>query len=267
MRGMRNQGNMQKERNMKSLKIRNLILGEGLPKICVPLIGRSREQLIHVTRQSLNADADMYEVRGDYLENPCDTDGIFEMLKEVRTLIGNCPLVFTLRSEEEGGECTFSDGDYLNVNQAVIRSGLADIIDIEYAKGPEIISGLVSASHERGVFTLLSRHFTESMPSEDQILAVFLEMHAFPADILKFAALAENEKHMLNLFHASLAMRDEYGDRPFIAIAMGNKGILSRVGGGLFGSALTFARGTETSAPGQLEASAVRYIINLLQNS
>lgn len=252
---------------MKSLRIRNIILGEGLPKICVPLIGRNWEHLIHVTRQSLNTDADMYEVRGDYLEDLGDAGGIAEMLKEVRASIGNCPLIFTLRSEGEGGKCTFSDRDYLNVNQAVIRSGLADIIDIEYAKGPEIINTLVSASYERGVFTILSRHFTESMPSAERILAVFLEMHAFPADILKFAALAKDERDMLNLFSASLAMRDEYSDRPFIAIAMGNKGILSRVGGGVFGSALTFAKGAETSAPGQLEASAVRYIINRLQSS
>ncbi|GAB1476630.1 type I 3-dehydroquinate dehydratase [Bacillota bacterium] len=249
---------------MQTLKIKNIIIGEGLPKICLPLMGRSRDQLIHATRENLHSEADMYELRADYLDNPGNTDELTGILEEVRSLIGDCPLVFTLRSESEGGACTLPCEDYVNINKAAIRSGFVDIIDIEYAKGPETVSTLITAARETGTFSLLSQHFTEGMPPKEQILSFFADMQTHAADIIKFAATAQSERDLLILLDASLAMRDELSDRPFAAIAMGDKGILSRVGGGLFGSALTFARGSEASAPGQLEVSAVRCIMNRL---
>jgi 3-dehydroquinate dehydratase-1 len=49
---------------------------------------------------------------------------------------------------------------------------------------------------------------------------------------------------------------------PLITMAMGSLGVVTRVFGGMFGSALTFAAGTKTSAPGQLPIETLREILD-----
>jgi 3-dehydroquinate dehydratase-1 len=45
---------------------------------------------------------------------------------------------------------------------------------------------------------------------------------------------------------------------PLIAISMGHEGVITRIAGGLFGSDITFASGTATTAPGQLSIMDLR---------
>ena len=126
------------------------------------------------------------------------------------------------------------------------------------------VKHLLSASHQKGVFVLLSNHNFEGTPPKEEIISILCRMQQLGADITKLAVMARSEKDVLVLLEATLAMRERYGDRPFITVSMGQKGIISRVAGGLFGSAVTYASGNDPSAPGQLQASSVRYVLNLL---
>ena len=60
-------------------------------------------------------------------------------------------------------------------------------------------------------------------------------------------------------------MTREYDKTPVITMSMGAKGVISRVSGLLFGSAVTFAAVGKTSAPGQLEVEEVRKIMRILR--
>ena len=51
---------------------------------------------------------------------------------------------------------------------------------------------------------------------------------------------------------------------PLITMSMGTLGALTRIGGGTFGSAATFATLGAASAPGQLPAAGVRAALDLL---
>jgi 3-dehydroquinate dehydratase-1 len=249
---------------MKQIKVRNQILGQGLPKICIPLMGRDMAQLMEAAQLALEAGADMYELRADFLEAAVDEEKVVEALKRVRHLVEDRPLIFTLRSEDEGGKQTLSHEKYIDLNLAVIESGLADILDVELSRGEETIKQLLSASHQKGMFVLLSNHIFEGTPASKEIISILCRMQQLGADITKLAVMAKSEADVLVLLDATLAMKEQYGDRPFITVSMGQKGILSRVAGGLFGSVLTYARGSEPSAPGQLQASCVRYVLELL---
>ena len=249
---------------MRSIVVRNLILGQGLPKICIPIMGRDLNQLLEAALFALDQGADMYEWRADSFEEVADEGKILRGLIGLKGLIKESPLIFTLRSEKEGGMRTLSDSAYESVNDAVIQSGLVDIIDVELSRGAEMISKLIFAAHEKGVLVLLSSHNFEETPPKEDILSILQRMQALDGDISKLAVMANSETDLLILLDAALAMKEEYGDRPFVTVAMGQKGILSRVAGGIFGSALTYARGAESSAPGQLTASQVRDIIQLL---
>ncbi len=249
---------------MKSITVRNLILGQGLPKICIPIMGVDYAELLDAARFALDQGADLYEWRADSFE-VVDEGKILEGLKKLRGLIEESPLIFTLRSEEEGGKRTLSDAAYESLNGAVIQAGMADIIDVELSRGAEMVNKLISASHDKGMHVILSSHNFKRTPPKEDILSILQRMQELNGDISKIAVMANSEVDVLLLLDASLAMKEEYGDRPFVTVAMGEMGMLSRIAGGIFGSALTYTRGVEPSAPGQLTSSQVRDMIQLLQ--
>jgi 3-dehydroquinate dehydratase-1 len=52
---------------------------------------------------------------------------------------------------------------------------------------------------------------------------------------------------------------------PLITMAMGSLGVVTRVFGSLFGSALTFAAGEKSSAPGQIPIETLREILETVR--
>ncbi len=248
---------------MKTLRVGNIELGKGPPKICVPIMGESMGQLTESTVHAIGLDADMYEWRADHFKT-LDHGAILAGLAGIRDILGDKPLIFTLRSVEEGGAGVFSEEEYAQINEAVATSGLADIIDVELCKNQQTITGLSALAHHNNVYILLSAHYFKGTPTKDELLATLLTMQGYPADILKLAVMAESETDVLSIFEVSLEMRDKYAERPFAVIGMGNKGVLTRIAGGFFGSSFTFAKGEAASAPGQPDISIVRRIIDVL---
>ena len=66
------------------------------------------------------------------------------------------------------------------------------------------------------------------------------------ADVIRLLSATERASRTLSL--------------PLITMAMGSLGAITRIFGGLFGSALTFAAGERSSAPGQLPIGTLRQI-------
>ena len=97
---------------MKPLKLRNLIIGNGIPKICVPIVASSKEELQKELAQYKNcAEIDLIEWRGDFLPDVRNLEFMTELAKEIRHTLPDFPLLFTFRTKKEGGEqdITFSD--------------------------------------------------------------------------------------------------------------------------------------------------------------
>lgn len=53
--------------------------------------------------------------------------------------------------------------------------------------------------------------------------------------------------------------------QPVVTMSMGARGVISRLSGGLTGSAITFGAAAEASAPGQLPAGKLREILEFLE--
>ena len=53
---------------MRTVKIRETVIGEGMPKICVPITGKSREEIEEETRQVKEMKPDLVEWRADCYE-------------------------------------------------------------------------------------------------------------------------------------------------------------------------------------------------------
>ena len=90
-------------------------------------------------------------------------------------------------------------------------------------------------------------------------------MQGLGADIVKVAVMPQNTRDVLTLLEATEVMVREHASIPVVTMSMGPRGVISRVTGALFGSAMTFAMVGQASAPGQMEIEDLRKAMKMLR--
>lgn len=244
------------------LKIRNVIFGEGIPKICIPLTDTCLEDLKQTAAGLKKLPFDLVEWRADYYEAVRLPNACLQALGALRELLGDIPLLFTVRSSEEGGNLQIGTEDYKRLIGSVIESGLADLVDVEFSKGEDTLKNLVSTAHSSGVKVLASSHDFSATPSKKAMVERLCRMQASGADIVKLAVMPQSPSDVLTLLDATLTMKEAHGGTPVITMSMGQQGVISRICGEVFGSAVTFGAAGSTSAPGQLPADLLSLLLN-----
>lgn len=254
---------------MKDVSIKNIVIGQGLPKICVPLIGDTDEKLLYemdkIMESADDYDVDIIEFRGDYYKKLDDFSALEAILKKLYKIAENKILLFTVRSEREGGEnLSFTSPSINEINKFVIRNALADIVDVEFMSGEKDVSELVELAHSMDIKIIMSYHNFRTTPSVDEMSDYFIRMQDAGADIAKIAVMPENKEQVIELLKATKYMQKYHPDIPIIAISMGILGAITRVTGEIFGSSITFATMGAGSAPGQLSAKKVKDCLELI---
>ncbi len=247
-----------------TLKIRNTVFGEGTPKICVPLTDTDIKSLKLSLDSVKEAPYDLVEWRADHFENLKDKEARDLALKVLREALGDTPLLFTVRTVREGGMADTDAVDYEEIISDVIKTGMADIIDVELSCGEKPLQELIKKAHESGVFVIASKHDFSATPSRDEIVGVLVHMQCLGADIVKYAVTPNSERDVLTLLDATLTMKEHHGETPVITMSMGDMGTVSRLTGRLFGSAVTFGTVTKASAPGQIPADRLAEFLEIL---
>lgn len=246
----------------KSVKAGNVILGDGIPKICVPIVAKTKEAALEEAKALTALPADLAEWRLDCLEDPWEAS---EILLGLKAVLGEVPLLVTFRTKAEGGNREFSKEDYLKLNQRMLTAGGMELLDVELFTGELEVRCLIEAAHQAGVQIVMSSHDFARTPEQEEMLQRLLKMQELGADITKLAVMPRNYEDVTRLFAVSTAMRERYADRPFITMSMGDLGLASRVCGSLTGSALTFGSAAEASAPGQMKAEVLSEVLKALQ--
>lgn len=249
---------------MKTFQIRTVSFGQGQPKICVPIVGSCKEELMEEMGSVTLLSGDMVEWRADCYSPGGETESVMKMMGHLRKKIGDPPLLFTFRSKAEGGLGDISDDAYFALNECVIKSSKADMIDLELKRGAEGIKELIKMSRPAGVRVVLSYHNFLETPASEEILERLHMMQHLGADMTKIAVMPNNSEDVLRLLSLSQSMKEKHAKVPFIAVSMGEEGVLSRIAGGLFGSAVTYGAGLHASAPGQIAVRDLRKIMNIL---
>jgi 3-dehydroquinate dehydratase-1 len=167
-------------------------------------------------------------------------------------------VLVTVRSQTEGGHCP--DDRYAEAVEAAIALRPA-AVDVEM--GREEAGRLLAAASDAGVSTVVSAHAWEATPTAQELDAAFAVMAGSGADVVKIAVTPQSTADVLTLLGAT-ARAAESLDVPVIGIAMGERGRVSRLCGGEFGSAATFATVGEGSAPGQMTAEQVAVVRSYL---
>ncbi|MFA9422305.1 MAG: type I 3-dehydroquinate dehydratase [Sedimentibacter sp.] len=250
---------------MKKLQIKDLIFNDGAPKICVPLTGVTEDQILTELDNLKNADYDLTELRIDFFEYVNDLTKVNELLKKIRKVYIK-PLLFTFRTKKEGGNSDICEENYFILNHMAINSGLVDIVDIELSSTDEKIKEIIEFAKINHVKIVMSNHDFYKTPSKEEIIRRLIKMQEYGADITKIAVMPNSEEDVLTLLSATLEMKKRKADRPCITMSMGSLGVVTRLTGELFGSCMTFACVNNTSAPGQINTTFTREILDLFHN-
>ena len=237
------------------------------PLICTPLVGRTLDKLLAELDVVLPKEPDVLEWRVDFFEQIGDTALVIAAARTIKTRAGEIPLLFTRRSTIEGGEkIALNEGQVIALYTAVCESKSIDLIDYEMANDAANIVRVRAAAKANDIKLVLSFHNFSYTPGLETLVAKFLTADQLGADVAKVAVMPRDLDDVLTLLSATRQASKKLRI-PLISMSMGPYGSLTRLFGWTFGSALTFAVGASSSAPGQVPIEDLNTVLAILKKS
>lgn len=253
------------------MRIREIEIGSGMPKICVPITENTREKILAKAEEIVLHHVDMVEWRMDFYQDVMEAEEVIETLRALRSILGNTVLLATFRTAAEGGQKEIDCTTYVELNTVVAKSGYADLIDIEVFRGVNEEQKMEETyrSFIRQVASCCpvigSYHDFEKTPTEEEMERRLLFMKEAGVSIPKLAVMPQDRRDVMRLLSVTERVTEQLGDTPVITMSMGSLGVLSRVSGAFSGSAVTFGCLGEGSAPGQLPVEKLGMVLDILQ--
>jgi len=226
------------------------------PAVCASIMARSTEEVIPLLLEASEL-ADVVEIRADALKFGSGYAAeVKRLLRRVREMV-SLPVILTVRSEREGGLFAGSESELAECLLA--GAELADAVDVELRMTPHLRDGVIEHARSSGVQVLVSWHDFQHTPELAVMREIVEEELAAGADIPKLGVMARSCGDVLRL----LQLTCEFGSRmPFVGVAMGEAGRISRLAAPAMGSAITYGYVGAETAPGQL---SVRELVEVLQ--
>ena len=252
---------------MNTVKIRDIEIGAGAPKIIVPIVGVTKEDIIEEAKTFDSIPIDVVEWRVDWFEGVFDFAKVEDVLKDLREVLGSIPLLMTFRTSKEGGEKAIEPEAYAELNIKAAQTGYVDLVDVEIFTGDDIVKKIIDGAHAAGVKVIASNHDFFKTPAKADIIYRLRKMQDMNADIPKIAVMPRNKKDVLTLLAATEEMTTNYADRPIITMSMAGTGVISRLCGEVFGSSMTFGAAKKASAPGQMGVNDLNTVLGLLHSA
>lgn len=249
---------------MKTLIIKGVALGEGRPKICLPLTGRTEEELNCQAEEAVKESPDLLEWRADFFEKLEEKEAVGRMCARLGERIGQIPLIFTVRTKREGGNFSSSQEAYVKLLEETAKNSEIDLMDVELFWEVPVMERLICKIQQVGKKVIASNHHFEGTPKQEVLEEILRKMEESPADMRKLAVMPRKEEEVLELLSATL-QGSRTGEKPLITMSMGKMGAVSRICGELFGSCVTFGTAGQESAPGQMGIRELRSFLRALQ--
>lgn len=249
------------------IEVRGVQIGIGIPKICVPIVGKTKEEILAAAGTLDNVQFDVVEWRADWFDDVFQFAKVESVLKDLRRILIDKPILFTFRTLQEGGEKAIDTMDYAELVKKVAETRLVDLVDVEAFLGDKIVRDIIIGAHAFGVKVVASNHDFHKTPVKEELVKRLCKMQDLGADIPKIAVMPQNKKDVITLLAASLEMSEQYASGPIITMSMASDGLISRLCGEVFGSALTFGAVGKASAPGQMEAADLHTVLTMIHNN
>ena len=246
----------------KAVRLGDVVLGEGMVKICVPVMGGTIEEIACAAAQAAQAKADLIELRIDSLSPMPEQGEAIAACRAAKKAAGR-PVLFTMRTARDGGPGSKDTEAYEALLTAVAQARACEAIDCELSVGEAAFMRIVQAAHAADVKVVGSSHEFGEIGDMQRAAQWLRRQEALGADVCKAAVMTRSSTQVLE---AALAMAraGEAIACPMIAIAMGPAGVLTRIGGACMGSCLSFGTAGKASAPGQIDAIALRGMLETI---
>jgi len=255
-------------RPLRTVKIRDVVIGEGRVKTIVPITGTTADEAIAQARViGGSAQTDVVEFRVDFLDIALDAGKLAALGPKVAAQLNGKPLIVTFRTKAEGGNKTIADADYGALYKTLLKAQFADLIDVEMFRSEAVVRRLVAGAHQVGAFIVMSNHDFSGTPPAAELLARLRRQQELGADVLKLAMMPRDPSDVLELLRATWEMASRYAERPMMTMSMGGAGVVSRLAGEIFGSAMCFGMIGRASAPGQVEVERLAAVLDIVHRS
>lgn len=246
------------------LKVKNKIIGEGKPLICVSIMDSKKDEIVSEVKRLVEKNAEMIEWRVDAFEGVESPNAVRDVLKEIAPLVKDTIVVFTFRSKEQGGQRSLDGEKVFDLHQVAAESKVVDFIDVEYFYTEDADVEIYDLQ-KMGAKVITSHHDFHETPSADVLFMLLEQMKHSNADIVKLAMMPNTTEDVLRLLSETNHFHKRYPKQPLITMAMGKLGMVSRISGETFGSCVTFGAGKSASAPGQIPMEELQQILETLR--
>lgn len=234
-------------------------------KTIVPITAKTKEQALAQAQVIANtADADLAEFRIDLLSFASDTKQVIALGHELKKILGNKPMIATIRTKNEGGQLEISDAEYGKTYQAYLKNPFMDWLDVEMFRDQKVVSEIVQKAHQKKVLVVMSNHDFQKTPSQDEIEKRLLKQDQMGADVLKIAVIPKSKQDVFTLMNATLKVSQQT-TKPLLTMSMGQLGTISRVATANMGGSYSFGMIGEASAPGQIDVTKLKQILKTVQ--
>lgn len=208
--------------------------------ICVSIIEKDPAKIVEIAN-----DSEMAEIRIDLCG--LNASSVSEVFSKI-----NKPTIATCRPN------LVDDVTRESLLKTAIKSG-AKYVDVEIESSFDFKKSLMDFAKSYGCQTIISYHNYEKTPEDLQ--SIVDTCFSQGADIAKVATTANSEKDSARI----LALYAKYSN--LVALAMGEKGQITRVANLCLGSPFSFASidSEHISAAGQLAKSQMESILNVLK--
>ncbi|EXC79675.1 catabolic 3-dehydroquinate dehydratase [Acinetobacter baumannii 25307_8] len=234
-------------------------------KTIVPITAKTKEQALAQAQVIANtADADLAEFRIDLLSFASDTKQVIALGHELKKILGNKPMIATIRTKNEGSQLEISDADYGKTYQAYLKNPFMDWLDVEMFRDQKVVSEIVQKAHQKKVLVVMSNHDFQKTPSQDEIEKRLLKQDQMGADVLKIAVMPKSKQDVFTLMNATLKVSQQT-TKPLLTMSMGQLGTISRVATANMGGSYSFGMIGQASAPGQIDVTKLKQILQTVQ--
>ena len=249
---------------MSCVDIRGCRIGEGRPKVILPIVERAEAAILEKAAQFSTLQADCVEWRVDHFDDARTPGAVARCLAKLRVALKDKLLLVTIRTKAEGGQAALSPAEYRQFLELVLDTDCADLLDIEFFTAGADLPLLVEQAHTAGVPVVCSSHDFAKTPPRAELVHRMVAMQQAGADLPKVAVMPQSRTDVLELLAATAEMADLHPETPVITMSMGALGAVSRLAGEAFGSAMTFANPGQASAPGQVPLEVVNQVLDAL---
>lgn len=222
-------------------------------KICIPIQETSQKEVVKRLKEIVKT-ADFAEI---WLDQIGDLD--LKTLLKAKPV----PIVCVCKRPADKGKFTGSFTALSDVLLAAVEFG-ADYIDIPMQMPEKLSKKIVQQARKKGCKVIISFHDFKSTPDYPKLVKLADSLRKRGADVIKIASFAKGLGDTVNII--SLASYAKANKMPHILIAMGQKGMLSRILTPTLGGEMMFATLGKKgqTAPGQLSASELRKAWSLI---